>query len=127
LKPAEVHFDYINCIGVLHHLPSPLDGLRALEAVLKPDGGMGLGLYAATGRTGVYDAQKIVKILEHTRVDGDQDDSAVDPALAPVGLAGTIGSNASEVIAMEDRRAIIALMAKLIPETNWFRKNKGMA
>ena len=47
-------FDYIDCCGVLHHLPDPAAGLRALLSVLAPNGGMGLMVYAPFGRTGVY-------------------------------------------------------------------------
>ncbi len=47
-------FDYIDCCGVLHHLPDPAAGLRALLSVLAPGGGLGLMLYAPHGRTGVY-------------------------------------------------------------------------
>ena len=47
-------FDYIDCCGVLHHLPDPAAGLHALLSVLAPGGGMGLMVYAPHGRTGVY-------------------------------------------------------------------------
>ncbi|MBO6826984.1 MAG: class I SAM-dependent methyltransferase, partial [Sneathiella sp.] len=56
-------FDYIDCCGVLHHLEEPEAGLKALEAVLAPDGGMGLMLYATLGRTGVYHIQKALRSL----------------------------------------------------------------
>jgi SAM-dependent methyltransferase len=47
-------FDYVVCTGVLHHLPDPDAGLRALHDVLKPDGAMHLMVYAPYGRAGVY-------------------------------------------------------------------------
>jgi len=56
-------FDYIDCCGVLHHLPDPEAGLAALEAVLAPGGGMGLMVYAPHGRTGVYMAQDALALL----------------------------------------------------------------
>ena len=56
-------FDYIDCCGVLHHLDDPLAGLQALRGALAPDGGMGLMLYAPLGRTGVYHAQAMLRML----------------------------------------------------------------
>jgi SAM-dependent methyltransferase len=50
----ECQFDKIVCTGVLHHLVDPDAGLRALRAVLKPDGAMYLMLYATYGRAGIY-------------------------------------------------------------------------
>lgn len=47
-------FDYIDCCGVLHHLPDPASALQSLERHLAPQGGMGLMVYAPYGRTGVY-------------------------------------------------------------------------
>src|SRR5690242_7597664 len=56
-------FDYIDCCGVLHHLPDPAAGLRALLSVLAPDGGLGLMVYAPHGRTGVYMLQDALRLL----------------------------------------------------------------
>jgi SAM-dependent methyltransferase len=56
-------FDYIDCCGVLHHLPDPAEGLRALLSVLAPDGGLGLMVYAPHGRTGVYMLQDALRLL----------------------------------------------------------------
>lgn len=56
-------FDYVDCCGVLHHLDDPAAGLAALAGVLAPDGGMGLMLYGALGRTGVYDMQEMLRRL----------------------------------------------------------------
>jgi SAM-dependent methyltransferase len=56
-------FDYIDCVGVLHHLPDPPEGLAALVSVLAPGGGIGLMLYAPLGRTGVYPMQDALRLL----------------------------------------------------------------
>ncbi|MEO1778204.1 MAG: class I SAM-dependent methyltransferase [Pseudomonadota bacterium] len=50
-------FDYIDCCGVLHHLDDPHAGFDALASALKPDGGMGIMVYAPHGRSGVYPLQ----------------------------------------------------------------------
>lgn len=51
-------FDYIDCCGVLHHLPDPAAGFRALRASLAPEGGLGFMVYAPYGRSGVYPLQE---------------------------------------------------------------------
>ena len=56
-------FDYIDCCGVLHHLPDPAAGLQALLSVLAPGGGLGLMVYAPHGRTGVYMLQDALHLL----------------------------------------------------------------
>ena len=56
-------FDYIDCCGVLHHLPDPAEGLAALLSVLAPGGGLGLMVYAPHGRTGVYMVQDALRLL----------------------------------------------------------------
>jgi SAM-dependent methyltransferase len=56
-------FDYIDCCGVLHHLPDPEAGVRALLSVLAPGGGMGLMVYAPHGRTGIYMIQDALRLL----------------------------------------------------------------
>lgn len=54
-------FDYISCHGVLHHLENPVEGLRALSSVLRPDGAMSLMVYAQHGRTGIYQLQELFR------------------------------------------------------------------
>ena len=56
-------FDYVNCVGVLHHLPSPEAGLQALTPSLAEDGAMALLLYARIGRLGIYQAQALLRQL----------------------------------------------------------------
>jgi SAM-dependent methyltransferase len=51
-------FDYIDCCGVLHHLPEPQAGFNALAQALKPEGGIGVMVYAPYGRSGVYPLQE---------------------------------------------------------------------
>lgn len=54
-------FDQIVCTGVLHHLPDPDAGLRALRGLLAPDGAMHLMVYAPYGRTGIYMLQEFCR------------------------------------------------------------------
>ena len=56
-------FDQIVCTGVLHHLPDPDIGLRALRNVLAPNGAMHLMVYAAYGRAGIYMMQEYCRLL----------------------------------------------------------------
>ncbi len=56
-------FDEIVCTGVLHHLPDPDIGLRALRNVLMPGGAMHLMVYAAYGRAGIYMIQEYCRLL----------------------------------------------------------------
>jgi len=56
-------FDYVNCIGVLHHLDDPDRGLRAPLEVLKPTGAMGVRVYGRIGRTGVYQMQEMLRAI----------------------------------------------------------------
>ncbi|MSP68204.1 MAG: methyltransferase [Alphaproteobacteria bacterium] len=86
-------FDYIDCCGVLHHLADPAAGLSALAAALAPGGGIGLMVYGALGRTGVYPAQAALRLLAGPGV----------PAPAR----------------LETARAFLADL----PPTNWLRRN----
>jgi SAM-dependent methyltransferase len=86
-------FDYIDCTGVLHHLPDPAAGMRALASVLEPDGGMGVMLYGEYGRSGVYPLQELLRTL------------------APLSMA------------LEDRLAMAKRLIRFLPTTNLFRRN----
>jgi SAM-dependent methyltransferase len=63
INELETSFDQIVCTGVLHHLPDPDAGLRALRGVLKPDGAMHLMVYAPYGRAGIYMLQEFCRRL----------------------------------------------------------------
>lgn len=86
-------FDYVDCCGVLHHLPDPAAGLAALVSVLAPGGGIGLMVYAPHGRTGVYMLQDALRLLA----------PAADPPPRRVEVA---------------RR-----LWKQLPDTAWLKKN----
>ena len=45
LPGCSLPFDYIDCVGVLHHLPDPVQGVRALQSVLADHGAIGMMLY----------------------------------------------------------------------------------
>lgn len=63
--PEHGQFDYIDCCGVLHHLPDPGAGFAALRTALAPGGGMGFMVYAPYGRSGVYPLQEAFAALLH--------------------------------------------------------------
>jgi 2-polyprenyl-3-methyl-5-hydroxy-6-metoxy-1,4-benzoquinol methylase len=76
-------FDKIVCTGVLHHLPDPDEGLRALREVLEPDGVMNLMVYAAYGRAGVYMLQEYCRRLGIGHTDQDLQELAVTLTALP--------------------------------------------
>lgn len=86
-------FDYIDCCGVLHHLPDPAAGLASLAGVLNDNGGLGLMLYAHLGRTGVYPMQDALRSLLS---DGDS---------------------------IETRVSIAKKLLGQLPGTNWLKRN----
>ncbi len=65
-------FDYINCVGVLHHLDDPDAGLKALLGALKDDGLLGLMVYALYGRTGVYQMQSLMRLVNEGAPDASE-------------------------------------------------------
>jgi ubiquinone/menaquinone biosynthesis C-methylase UbiE len=89
-------FDYINCCGVLHHLPEPPRGLDALLAVLATEGALGMLVYAQYGRTGVYQMQSLLRLL---CAEADADERKLDIA-----------------------RATLAAL----PATNWFLRGEDL-
>lgn len=56
-------FDYVSCLGVLHHLADPDAGLRALTQVLADEGALGLMVYGRYGRLDVYAVQELMRAI----------------------------------------------------------------
>jgi 2-polyprenyl-3-methyl-5-hydroxy-6-metoxy-1,4-benzoquinol methylase len=53
-------FDFIQCVGVLHHLDDPAAGWRVLRDVLRPGGVMHIGLYSELARREIAAVQALV-------------------------------------------------------------------
>jgi len=62
-------YDFINCVGVLHHLPDPVQGLRALAEQLKPGGLMHIFVYSALGRREIMLMQEALALLQGGETD----------------------------------------------------------
>jgi hypothetical protein len=78
---------------VLHHLNSPSDGLLALKSVLKEQAaGMSIMVYGRYGRTGIYQIQDLMRL-----VNGDEPDRTKE---------------------VENTKIIL----NSLPESNWFQK-----
>ena len=60
----EGEFDFINCVGVLHHLPEPEKGIQALAKKLKPGGILHIFVYAELGRWEISLMQKAIALLQ---------------------------------------------------------------
>lgn len=71
-----LEFDYINNDEVLYLLPNPLEGLKAMKSVLKPDGIIRTNLHSAFQRAGFFRAQEFCKTLG--LLDGTPDDFEVE-------------------------------------------------
>jgi SAM-dependent methyltransferase len=57
-------FDLINCVGVLHHTPDPIRGIKALAEKLAPGGIMHIFVYGELGRWEVQLMQKAIGLLQ---------------------------------------------------------------
>lgn len=60
----EGEFDLINCVGVLHHLPDPIRGIKALASKLAPGGLFHIFVYAELGRWEIQLMQKAISLLQ---------------------------------------------------------------
>ncbi len=57
-------FDLINCVGVLHHLPDPIRGIKALAPKLAPGGIMHIFVYGELGRWEIKLMQEAIALLQ---------------------------------------------------------------
>ena len=71
VSQLEREFDLIVSTGVLHHLPDPVAGGKALADILNADGVMSLMLYGRAGRTGVYLLQEAFGALQLGQTEDD--------------------------------------------------------
>ncbi len=78
-------FDSIVCTGVLHHLPDPDAGLRALSDVLAPEGALNVLVYGAYGRVGIAMMQQYCRLLGVRATEPEMHD-----------LAATVGALADD-------------------------------
>jgi len=53
-------FDFVECVGVLHHLEDPMAGWRVLRSILRPGGIMHIGLYSELARRDIAAAQQLI-------------------------------------------------------------------
>ncbi len=60
----EGQFEMINCVGVLHHLPDPVAGIKALASKLAPGGIMHIFVYGELGRWEVRLMQNAIALLQ---------------------------------------------------------------
>ena len=61
LKNLNKKFSVIECVGVLHHLKHPEEGLKVLLNSLEPNGYLKLGLYSEYARQHIVEARKLIK------------------------------------------------------------------
>ena len=54
-------FSVIECVGVLHHLKDPEEGLKVLLNILEPNGYLKLGLYSDYARKHIVETRKLLK------------------------------------------------------------------
>lgn len=81
LPTLGLDFDLIVSTGVLHHLVDPVAGMQALGGCLRPDGAIGVMLYAKYGRIGVEMLESVFHDLALR-----QDDASVDMVKQTISL-----------------------------------------
>ena len=97
-------FDYISCLGVLHHLADPEEGLRALTEMLAEDGAIGLMVYGRYGRLDIYAMQELMR-----RINRDEPDLRAQVTNLKAALRGL--SPANPLLRGRSRQQVEALIA----------------
>jgi len=129
-------FDYVSCLGVLHHLPDPDAGLRALTQVLDEQGALALMLYGRYGRLDIYAMQDLMRLVNRDEPDLRAQLSNLKTAMrslspshlmmrgrSPEALASGFGDDANLVdtyLHVQDR-------AYTVPEIHGFVARAGMS
>ncbi|OKH16839.1 class I SAM-dependent methyltransferase [[Limnothrix rosea] IAM M-220] len=60
----EGEFDLINCVGVLHHMPDPVQGIKALAKKVAPGGLFHIFVYAELGRWEIQLMQEAIALFQ---------------------------------------------------------------
>ncbi|MEB3225143.1 MAG: class I SAM-dependent methyltransferase [Synechococcus sp.] len=60
-------FDLINCVGVLHHMPDPIQGIQALAKKLAPGGIFHIFVYAELGRWEIQLMQEAIALVQQDK------------------------------------------------------------
>ena len=61
LKNLNKKFMIIECMGVLHHMKNPEEGLKVLVDMLEPNGFLKIGLYSNLARKHIVEAREFIK------------------------------------------------------------------
>ena len=81
------HFDFVSCTGVLHHLKNPQKGLNILNAAQPRDGGAMIMVYGRYGRSGVYQIQTLLELINpsKTAIENELNNTKVTLKVLPSG------------------------------------------
>lgn len=65
VKNLQKKFNLIECVGVIHHMSNPIDGLKSLVETLKDDGLIKLGLYSKLARRHILKYREENLLVKH--------------------------------------------------------------
>ncbi|WP_446684776.1 class I SAM-dependent methyltransferase [Cyanobacterium sp. IPPAS B-1200] len=76
-RELEGSFDFINSVGVLHHLPNPVIGIQALADKLGDDGLFHIFVYGELGRWEILLMQRAIALIQGDKIGDYRDGVAV--------------------------------------------------